>query len=180
MGSIKYKKTNCFYFSDNYEIKLFEIFIYLNKIYGATYMSYTFDLADTIRFSFRTDFKWAYIYHNEVILGRPIIESCPLDIVSRQKKNSIIIWDLYNHISQSKINREIMGLREDIGLQHGLTFSTYFAKHHDAIAVATEERNTDLATKILAENNGNLLKESLMACRRIAIQSLIQKNGTYE
>lgn len=161
-----YKKTKCLEFSEDYEIKLFQIFMSLNKNYGATYMSYTFDRSDIIRFSFRTDCRWADIYHNEQISGKPIIESCPLDIISRERKNIFIMWDLYTHKAQPKIYREIMGMREDIGLSHGLTLSTYFGAHHDAIAIATDDKKNDLAVNILSEDCGDYLKKSLLECRK--------------
>lgn len=179
MKNAPYKKTKCLEFPDNSEIKLFEIFMNLNKNYGATYMSYTFDRSDIIRFSFRTDSRWAYLYHNESIIGKPIIESCPLDVVSRERKNTFIMWDLYGNQSQPKIFKEIMGLREDLGLMHGLTLSTYFGNHHDAIAIATEEKDTDLATNILADNKGSSLKRSLLLCRQEII-SIFNKNDGYK
>jgi hypothetical protein len=167
-----YKKTKCLSFTEKNELIFFKIFMELNKKYGATYMSYTFDKSNTVRFSFRTDSKWANIYNNEKINGKSIIELCPLDIASRKNDNIFIIWDLYNHKSQPKSHREIMGMREDIGLFHGLTLSTYFNSHHDAIAIATEENKTDLATNILLSDNGAALKDSLIACRRSIINQI--------
>lgn len=161
-----YKKTKCLSFAEECELSLFKIFMNLNKNYGITYMSYTFDKSNLVRFSFRTDPKWASIYNHEKINGKSIIELCPLDIISRKNENIFIIWDLYNHKSQPKSHREIMGMREDVGLFHGLTLSTYFNSHHDAIAVATEEKNLDLATNILLSDNGAALKNSLIACRK--------------
>jgi len=163
---LTYKKTKCLDFTEEYEIRLFNIFMTLNKNYGATYMSYTFDKANTVRYSFRSDSSWASVYHNEKIAGKPIIESCPLDIISREKKSMFIIWDLYCHESQPKTYREIMGMREDVGLSHGLTLSTYFGDHHDAIAIATDEKKNDLATNILLSDNGLSLKNSLLECRK--------------
>jgi hypothetical protein len=171
VGILSYKKTKCLDFSEDYEIRLFKIFMELNKKYGATYMSYTFDKSDEVRFSFRSDTQWAAVYHNERIAGKPIIESCPLDIISREKKNMFIIWDLYCHESQPKTYREIMGMREDVGLSHGLTLSTYFGEHHDAIAIATEENKNDLSTRILLNDNGFALKSSLLECRKEAMDS---------
>jgi hypothetical protein len=166
MHPLSYKKTRCLNFPECYEIKLFKIFLALNKNYGATYMSYTFDKSDMVRFSFRSDSSWASIYQNETISGRPIIELCPIDVASREKKNQFIIWDLYSHSSQPKKNREIMGLREDAGLSHGLTLSMHFDGHHDGLAVATEEKNNDLAVNIFLDDNAQLLKHSLLECRK--------------
>ncbi|MBA2650852.1 MAG: hypothetical protein H0U73_01075 [Tatlockia sp.] len=177
MSTMTYQKTQCFEFPEHSEIKLFNIFKLLNIIYGATYMSYTFDLADTLRFSFRTDSRWAYIYHNETVIGKSLIELCPLDVASREKKNSLILWDLYHHRSQPKIYREIMGRREDIGLRHGITLSTYFGKHHDAIAIATEEQKIDLSTNVLLDKNAYLLKKSLLECRQEITGLFNQKIG---
>lgn len=167
-----YKKTKCLSFIEEYELNLFKVFMDLNKNYGATYMSYTFDKSNLIRFSFRTDSKWASVYNHEKLNGKSIIELCPLDIVSRKKENIFIIWDLYNHKSQPKSYREIMGMREDVGLFHGLTLSTYFNGHHDAIAIATEEKKIDLATNILLSDNGATLKNSLIACRKNIINQI--------
>ncbi|HSW93318.1 MAG TPA: hypothetical protein VLJ15_03070 [Gammaproteobacteria bacterium] len=164
-----YKKTKCLEFSEDCEIKLFEIFMAINKNYGATYMSYTFDRSDVVRFSFRTDSQWADLYHNEQISGKPIIELCPLDVVSRERKNIFIMWDLYSHKIQPKTSREIMGMREDAGLSHGLTLSTYFGAHHDAIAIATEDRKNDLAVNVLSEDCGDYLKKCLVECRKQVI-----------
>ncbi len=171
MALSSYIKTKCLDFSEDYEITLFKIFMTLNKNYGATYMSYTFDKSNVVRFSFRSDSCWASIYHNEKIAGKPIIELCPLDVASRERKNMFIIWDLYCHESQPKTYREIMGMREDVGLSHGLTVSTYFGGHHDAMAVETEDKKNDLATRILLNDNGFLLKDSLLECRKKFLES---------
>ena len=170
MDNFSYKKTKCLTFSENCEVKLFQIFMLLNKNCGATYMSYTFDRSDVVRFSFRTDSQWAHIYHNEKILGRSIIEFCPLDVASREKKNIYLMWDLFSHKTQPKVYREIMGMREDIGLCHGLTLSTYFGGHHDAIAIATDDRKNDLATHVLSHDCGSYLRTSLLACRKISLE----------
>lgn len=169
MSETSYKKSKCLDFPELLEIKLFQLFMEINKNFGATYMSYTFDKSDLVRYSFRTDFKWANIYHNEKIDGKPLIESCPLDIASRERKNTFLIWDAYTHRSQQKACRDIMGMREDIGLMHGITLSTYFGTHHDAIAIATEERKNDLSTRILLDRCGEFLKKSLLKCREEAI-----------
>lgn len=163
---LPYQKTECLDFSEVLEIRLFKIFMILNKNCGATYMSYTFDKLNKVRYSFRTDSKWAEVYHNEKIRGKPIIESCPLDVVSRQRKNTFILWDLYGHKAQPKTYREIMGMREDVGLAHGLTLSTFFQGHHDALAIATENKRHDLALNVLHKDDGLLLKQNLLECRR--------------
>lgn len=172
MNILPYEKTTCLNFADKYEIKLFNIFMGLNKNYGVTYMSYTFDKSNTVRFSFRSDSKWSSIYQNNEIFGKPIIELCPLDIASRERKNIFIMWELYSHISQPKEYREIMGMREDIGLYHGVTLSTYFRNHHDAIAIATGDKKNDLVSRILFNENGIELKKSLIRCRNEAISHL--------
>lgn len=164
-----YQKTECRQFSDLLEIQLFKIFMKLNKEYGATYMSYTFDWFNSVRYSFRTDSRWSDVYHHEKVNGKPLIEICPLDIASRAKKNILLHWDLYRNEAQPKIYKEIMGMREDTGLQHGLTLSCYFHHHHDALAVATEDGHDDLATRLLILNKGFPLKESLISCRKIAL-----------
>lgn len=173
---LPYRKTTCLDFPDDCEVKFFQLFMTLNKNYGATYMSYTFDRSNVVRFSFRSDSKWASIYHNEKILGKPMIESCPLDIASREKKNTFIIWDLYSHQSQPKPYKEIMGMREDIGLMHGLTLSTYFNGHHDAIAIASEDKKNDMANSILYHDNGIALKKSILACRTEILHFLNRKS----
>ncbi len=166
MNPLPYKKTKCLEFPEHLEIKFFQVFMALNKHCGATYMSYTFDKSNAVRFSFRTDLQWAHIYNTEKIFGKPLIEACPLDIASRERKNIFIIWDLYNHKAQPKEYREIMGMREDTGLSHGLTLSTYFGKHHDAIAIATDDKKNDLAIDILSNDNGDYLKNCLLECRK--------------
>src|SRR5262245_31394525 len=118
MQLLPYEKSNCKNFPDNLEVKLFKVFLELNKAFGATYMSYTFDLCNTKRYSFRTDSLWSTIYQTEAINGKPLIQLCPLDIASRQKNNMYILWDIYGHKLQPKTFREIMGMREDIGLMH--------------------------------------------------------------
>ena len=178
MSIMAYQKTKCLEFPEKNEIKLFNIFKSLNEIYGATYMSYTFDMANTVRYSFRTDSKWSYIYHNETVKGRSLIELCPLDIASREKKNSIIMWDLYHHRSQPKTNREIMGRREEIGLRHGITLSTYFGEHHDAIAIATEDKKNDLSINVITDHNAHIMKKCLVECRQEIIELFNEKNGS--
>ena len=160
-------------FSEQLEIEFFKVFLNLNKLSGATYMSYTFDKANEIRFSFRSDSIWEAIYDKGEISGKPVMELCPLDKVSREIKNMFIVWDLYCHESQPKMHREIMGMREDLGLRHGLTLSTHFGGHNDAIAVASEDRKNDLAIQILSNENGLLLKQSLLACRQLYFNSLL-------
>lgn len=177
MSNLNYHKTMCIEFPDEVEIKLFEIFKKLNKEYGATYMSYTHDRFDKVRYSFRTDQKWAGIYHRETINDKPIIEQCPLDIVSRQKNNIFILWDFYIHRVQPKIFREIMGMREDVGMTHGLTLSTYFGEHHDALAIATEDHRNDIASKIMVNNTTNIIKESLLECRRLTLKNIKNENN---
>jgi len=177
MDLLAYQKTKCLDFPENYELKLFDIFLKINKNYGATYMSYTFDKSNAVRFSFRSDSNWASVYQNEQIEGKPLIEVCPLDIISRQNKSIFIIWDLYCHESQPKTFREIMGMRSDVGLSHGLTLSTYFGNHHDAIAIATEDKKNDLATRILLIDNGQSLKDSLVECRKELFE-VFKKNNS--
>lgn len=175
MSSVPYEKTQCINFSEELEIKLFRVYMELQKYCGATYMSYTFDRFNKYRFSFRTDSGWAEIYQNEKIKGKPLIESCPLDVVSRQNENCFIMWDLYTHQSQPKEYREIMGMRKDVGLNHGLTLSTFFNGHHDAIAIATEDKKNNLAINVMLNEKGSLLKTCLLECRKEIIKNEVNQ-----
>lgn len=167
---VTYQKTKCLNFSDKLEITLFAVFMQLNKKYGVTYMSYTFDRFDSVRYSFRSDQKWASIYNEKAIGGKSIIEQCPLDIVSRERRNKFIIWDHYIHKSQPLIYQDIMDMRKNIGLRHGLTLSAYFNGHHDAIAVATEDKKNDLAMKLLLKEGTHALQKYLFSCREQSVK----------
>ena len=149
----------------------------LNRDFGATYMSYTFDKSNVIRFSFRSDSHWSSIYHNEKLYGKPIIELCPLDIVSRHKTNNFLIWDLYKQAAQPKIYREIMGMREDVGLLHGFTLSTHFSVHHDAIAIATSDKKNNIASRIITNGATSELQNYLIACRQAVAPLILNRNG---
>ncbi len=161
-----YEKSKCHEFDDIIEIELYKLFIELCHNLGVTYMSYTFDYMNKIRYSFRSDPLWAKTYDNEKYNGLPLIEQCPLDIFSRQSKNLILVWDDFVSREQPRVYREIMGMRTDIGLCHGITLSTYFGKHHDAIAVASEEYRDNLAMRILLNNKKNVLTKFLLSCRK--------------
>ncbi len=164
-----YTIKKCVSFSEAFEIKMFKILMQLHKECGATYMSYTFDTFNSVRFNFRSDANWNSIYQNTHISGKPLMELCPLDKASRANRNGFILWDLYCHESQPKVQREIMGMRKDRGMHHGLTLSTYFENHNDAIAVASEDINNDLGMNMLVKEQGKLLKESLLECRKEAL-----------
>ena len=156
-------------FDDLVEVELYKVFVRLAGEVGATYMSYTFDYQNKKRYSFRSEPTWAKYYGNEKINGQLIIEQCPLDIASRKKGNIALIWDDYISKEQPKIYREIMGMREDIGLHHGVTLNTYFDNHHDAIAIATDSPKDNLALRILLKNK-QLLAKYLLSCRKIIIK----------
>lgn len=165
----EYNKTSCYDFDDQIEVKLYQIFLDIFTNFGATYMSYTFDFMNEKRYSFRTEPLWAKAYNNELYMGRPLIEQCPLDIYSRQKKNIILIWDDFSSKEQPNVFRDIMGMRKDIGLCHGVTLSTYFGMHHDAIAIASENNRDNLAMRIMLNDNRDMLKKYLVSCRKTII-----------
>lgn len=167
---MKYSKSSCQEFSEEQELQLFRIFQNLNDSVGATYMSYTFDIENKYRYSFRTDSNWASIYHTELYKGKPLIEVCPLDIVSREESNKVILWDGYKHPCQPKAFKEIMSMREDLGLNHGITLSTYFHGNHDAIALATEESKNKLSNRCLETSNLLRLKQALVDCRNLILK----------
>jgi hypothetical protein len=171
--SIDYNKTACNDFDDHIEVALNQIFLEASLETGATYMSYTFDYMNKNRYSFRSEPLWASAYHNVLYQERPIIEHCPLDIFSRERKNTILIWDDYVAKEQPRIFREIMGMRSDIGLNHGITLNTYFGHHHDAIALAVDSHKDNLALRILMNDKKELLKKYLLSCRKIIINNYL-------
>lgn len=156
-------------FSDLVEVELYKLFLDMAQDLGVTYMSYTFDYFNNKRYSFRSEPVWAKHYNNEKLNGLPIIEQCPLDIASRRKGNVALIWDDFISKEQPKIYREIMGMRSDIGLLHGVTLNTYFGEHHDALAIATDSKKDDLAMRLLLKNK-HILTNSLLSCRKIIIK----------
>lgn len=144
-----------FNFDLNFEQKFKEEYqILLNN--GCTYISYIIHTSDDHIYRMSSDRSWLL----DTYIKQHMIQHCPLRKMVYSNASMLIPWYA---LSLTKKQAEIMDARYQNNQRNGITLCCNRKTHREIIALATEDKNFDLARTYLMGNN--VIKECLQRIR---------------
>lgn len=140
-------------FSNELEEKFYKIYRDLQKHYGCTYLSFSYEFTEiNEKYFFCTNPDWDRVY-----IENKLIENCPLVNEGRKllthnhNRDVIVPWTFM--APKNKKEKSVDDSRKDFQIFHGLSLSIEDNDIRKYLGIATEEKNKNFIRYLLNDSN---------------------------